>query len=185
MFTVNLPRENSTVETTNSHNQKSYYPGRNLPDLPFRQFSNDGSVKKEFLPVKSSGADESVSDESKLANWGNLQNKLTAKNLDEVALDLLKLRSAMSEEKDQISAAESKLGLIDHLLSDTTEIKDVVSKAADRIERRLQKIEELLAASEKLEKKAPGYIYSRQQIQIGTQSNVENPSDDYNHDLNV
>ena len=100
MFTINLPRENSAVETTNSHNQKSYFPGRNLPDLPLRQFSTDGSVKKEFLPVKSSGADESVSDEAKLANWGNLQNRLTAKNLDEVTLDLLKLRSPIAEEKD-------------------------------------------------------------------------------------
>ena len=59
----------------------------------------------------------------------------------------------MSEEKEQIFAVEAKLGLIDHLLSDTTEIKDVVSKAADRIERRLQKIEELLLTSEKLKKK--------------------------------
>ena len=97
MFTVNLPREKSVVETTNSHNQKSYYPGRNLPDIPFRQFSNDGQVKKEFLPVKSSGADESVSDEAKLANWGNLQNRLTAKNIDEVAENLIKLRNAIAE----------------------------------------------------------------------------------------
>ena len=78
-----------------------------------------------------------MSDEAKLANWGNLQNKLTAKNLDEIALDLLNLKSTMTEEKDQISAVEAKVGLIDHLLSDTNEIKSVVSKAADRIERRL------------------------------------------------
>ena len=97
MFTFNLPRENSAMETTNSQGQKSYFPGRNLPDIPFRQFSTDGQVKKEFLPGKSSGAEESVSDEAKLANWGNLQNKLTAKNLDEIALDLQKLRSAMTD----------------------------------------------------------------------------------------
>ena len=80
---------------------------------------------------------------------------MTAKNLDDVDLDILKLRSAMTEEKEQISAVEAKLGLIDHLLSDTVEIKTAGSKTADRIERRLQKIEELLAANKKLKKKAP------------------------------
>ena len=61
----------------------------------------------------------------------------------------------MAEEKEQISAVEAKLGLIDHLMSDTDEIKTAVSKAADRIERRLQKIEELLEQNAKLKKRVP------------------------------
>ena len=56
-----------------------------MPEVPFRQYSADGSVKKEFLPCRSSGPDESVSDEIKLENCGNMQNKLTAQNLDDMA----------------------------------------------------------------------------------------------------
>ena len=45
----------------------------------------DGQTKKEFVPYKSSTPHQSVSDEAKLANWGNMYHKLTAQNLDDVA----------------------------------------------------------------------------------------------------
>ena len=59
----------------------------------------DGQVKKEFLPYKSSGPDESVSDEIKLGNWGNMQHKMTAQNIDDMACDLMNIKSSIVEEK--------------------------------------------------------------------------------------
>ena len=96
MFT--LPRQNSSFEAV-TNGKRTYVPGRNLPDTPFRQFSSEGTMKKEFLPYKSSGPDDSVSDEAKQLNWGNMQQKLTADNLDDMAQDLLKIKSGILEEK--------------------------------------------------------------------------------------
>ena len=76
-----------------------YVPGRNLPDVPFWQYSIDGQIKKEFLPYKSSGHNESVSDDIKLANWSNMQQKMTAQNLDDMSYDLLVLKKMVVEEK--------------------------------------------------------------------------------------
>ena len=72
-----LPRQNDDYEAINQ-GRKSFFPGRNLPKIPFRQYSTYGSVKKEFLPCKSSGYDESVLDDIKLGNWSNMQHKMTA-----------------------------------------------------------------------------------------------------------
>ena len=55
------------------------------------------------MPLKSSGVDESTSDEIKLANWGNLQHKHTAQNLDDMALDLLQIKGSILEEKEKVS----------------------------------------------------------------------------------
>ena len=57
MFT--LPRQNSELEAT-IQNRKSFVPRRNLPDTPFRQYSHDGEIKREYLPHKSSGPDDSM-----------------------------------------------------------------------------------------------------------------------------
>ena len=96
-----------------------------------------------------------MSDEIKLANWGNFQHQLTAKNLDDMALDLLQIKGTILEEKDKISAVETKLELIDHLLSDSSEIKTAVVQAAEKIEKILEKIEELIMQNENLKKRVP------------------------------
>ena len=80
-------------------NRKSFLPGRNLPDTPFRQYSADGQSKREYLLHKSSGPDDSVSGEMKLANWGNLQLQKTARNLDDMAMDLLQIKNTVLDEK--------------------------------------------------------------------------------------
>ena len=40
-----LPRSNTGMEDVNQ-GQRSFLPGRNLPETPFRQFSIDGQIKK-------------------------------------------------------------------------------------------------------------------------------------------
>ena len=84
----------------------------------------DGQTKKEFVPYKSSTPDQSVSDEAKLANWGNMQHKLTAQNLDDVTQDIIFLKTQMEKEKQKIKAITTKLGLLDHLLHDSAKIKN-------------------------------------------------------------
>ena len=64
---LSLPRYGDAMEV-NNQGRKSYVPGRNLPKVPFRQYSIDGQIKKEFLPYKSSSPDESIPDDIKLAN---------------------------------------------------------------------------------------------------------------------
>jgi hypothetical protein len=64
-----LPRSQSNMEVTTSAGLKSYIPGRNLPDAPFKQYSSDGSIKREYLNHRSSAVNESVSDEIKFANY--------------------------------------------------------------------------------------------------------------------
>ena len=95
-----LPRSSSGIEVVNQ-GQRSFLPGRNLLATPFQQFSIDGQIKKEFLPYKSSTPDQTVSDEVKLANWGNMQQKLTAQNLDDIAQDIIFLKTQMAEEKQK------------------------------------------------------------------------------------
>ena len=114
----------------------------------------DGQTKKEFLPYKSSTPDQSVSDEAKLANWGNMQHKLTAQNLDDVTQDIVFLKTQMAEEKQKIEAITAKLGLLDHLLHDSTEIKIAMEIAATKTDKRLAVLEELLTKTKKLKKKS-------------------------------
>ena len=93
---LSLPRSTDAMEV-NNQGRKSYILGRNLPEVPFLQYSLDGQIKKEFLPFKSSGPDDSVSDDIKLANWSNMQQKMTAQNLDDMAYDLLILKNIVVE----------------------------------------------------------------------------------------
>ena len=51
---------------------------------------------------------------------------------------------------------ETKLGLIDHLLADSAAIKEAVAKDADKTERRLDKLEELISQNHELKKRVPG-----------------------------
>ena len=69
-----------------------------------------------------------------------MQQKMTAQNLDDMAYDLLSLKKIIVEEKQKIGLVETKLGLLDHILNDSTEIKEATEKAADKTERRLEKL---------------------------------------------
>ena len=87
-------------------------------------------INKKRIP----SPDESVPDDIKLENWSNMQHKMTAQNLDDMACDLLNIKKTIVEEKEKITLVETKLGLMDHLLNDSAEIKEAVYKAADKIE---------------------------------------------------
>ena len=60
----------------------------------------------------------------------------------------------MAEEKKKIEAITAKLGLLDHLLHDSTEIKIAMEIAATKTDKRLALLEELLTKTEKLKKKS-------------------------------
>ena len=111
-------------------------------------------TKKEFMPYKSSTPHESISDEAKLANWGNMQHKLTAQNLDDVTQDIIFLKTQMEKEKQKIKAITTKLGLLDHLLHDLAKIKIAMEIAATKTDKRLAVLEELLTKTKKLKKKS-------------------------------
>ena len=70
-----------------------------------------------------------------------MQQKLTAQNLDDIAQDIIFLTTQMEEEKQKIEAITTKLGLLDHLLHDSTEIKIAVEIAATKIDKRLAVLE--------------------------------------------
>ena len=152
-----LPRQNTAIEAT-IQGRKSFHPGRNFPNVPFRQYSSDGNTKKEFLPHRSSRVYESTSNEIRLANWANLQHKLTAQNLDDMALDLMQIRNSILDEKDKVSLLETNMDLLNHLLSDSEEIKNVVSTTTVKIEKRLERIEELIVQMTNIKTKVPKVI---------------------------
>ena len=85
-----------------------------------------------------------------------MQHKMTAQNIDDMAYDLMDIKNTIVEEKEEIALVETKLELMDHLLNDSAEIKEAVCKVADKIERRLAKLEELLGQTQELIKKVPG-----------------------------
>ena len=81
---------------------------------------------------------------------------MTTQNLDDMDYDLLVFKKIVVEEKEKISLVETKLGLLDHLLKDSAEMKEAVEKAAYKIERRLAKLEEILTQTQELKKKVSG-----------------------------
>ena len=84
-----------------------------------------------------------------------MQQKLTAENIDDMASDLQNIKHSIIEEKQKNAMVETKLGLIDHLLTDSATIKEVVAKVADKTERRLDRLEELISQTHELKKKVP------------------------------
>ena len=82
---------------------------------------------------------------------------MTAQNLDDNAYDLLSLKKIIVEEKEKIALVETKLGLLDHLLKDSVEMKEAVEKATDKTERRLAKLEEILTQTQEVKNKVPGF----------------------------
>ena len=95
------------------------------------------------MPQKTVEVGETPSDEVRLSNWGNLQQHLTAKNLDDIARDVLSLQATLQAEKDKIAEMNEKLELVKHLLADSEAIKKMIAKASDNILTRLSKLEEL------------------------------------------
>ena len=83
-----------------------------------------------------------------------MQHKLTAQNLDDISQDIIFLKTQMAEEIQKIEAITAKLGLLDHLLHDSTEIKIAVEIATTKIDKRLAVLEELLTKTEKIKKKS-------------------------------
>jgi hypothetical protein len=65
-------RSHMALEEVNTTGARSYISGRNLADAPFKQFSKDGQIKREYLNHRSSLGNEIVSYEIKLENHGNL-----------------------------------------------------------------------------------------------------------------
>ena len=63
-----------------------------------------------------------------------MHHKLIAQNIDDMACDLMNIKSSIVEEKQKIAIVETKLGLMDHILTDSVEIKEAIAKAADKIE---------------------------------------------------
>lgn len=68
-----LPKSNSAHEEVSSTRARSFILGRNLPDAPFKQFSKDGQIKREYLNHRSSAINDIVSDETELLNYSSLQ----------------------------------------------------------------------------------------------------------------
>ena len=83
-----------------------------------------------------------------------MQQKLTAQNLDDIAQDIIFLKTQMEKEKQKIEAITTNIGLLDHLLHDSTKIKIVVEIAATKIDKRLAVLEELLTKTETLKRKS-------------------------------
>ena len=77
-----------------------------------------------------------------------------AQNLDDIAQDIIFLKTQMAEEKQKIEAITTKLGLLDHLLHDSIEIKIAVEIAATKTDKRLAVLEQLLTKTETLKKKS-------------------------------
>ena len=72
-----------------------------------------------------------------------------------MALDLLQIKNSILDEKDKVSLLETKMDLLSHLLSDSEEIRTTVSAATVKIEKRLEKIEELIVQMTNLKAKVP------------------------------
>ena len=49
-----------------------------------------------------------------------MQQKLTAQNLDDIAQDIIFLKTQMAEEKQKIESITIKLELLNHFLHDST-----------------------------------------------------------------
>ena len=60
----------------------------------------------------------------------------------------------MAEEKQKIEAITSKLGLLDHLLHDSTKIKITVEIVATKIDKRWALLEDLLTKTKTLKKRS-------------------------------
>ena len=68
---------------------------------------------------------------------------MTAKNLDDMAQDILNIKASMLEEKEKIVEVSEKLELVNHLLADSEAIKKTIQSASEKILIRIQKIEEI------------------------------------------
>ena len=145
-----LPRSKSDHEEVSSIGARSFIPGRNLPDDPFKQFSKDGQIEREYLNHRSSGVNDIVSDETKLLN----QQQLTARNIDDISLNNLEVKKKIEEGKECAKNIESKVDLVLHVLTNTFELKNVATKT----NKRLEILEQMLSKVHKLKGKVAQVI---------------------------
>ena len=82
-----------------------------------------------------------------------MQQKLTAQNLDDIAQDIIFLKTQMAKEKEKIESITTKLELLNHLLHDSTEIKIAVEIVATKTDKRLVVLEELLTKTKTLKRR--------------------------------
>ena len=102
-----------------------------------------------------------------------------------MAYDLLVLKNMVVEEKEKISLVETKLGLLDHLLKDSAEMKEAVEKATDKTGRRLAKLEEFFTQTQELKKKVVGVNPSVFALASQGHKRKETPKRENNHHRSV
>jgi vacuolar-type H+-ATPase subunit I/STV1 len=144
-----LPRSNSTHEEVSSTKARSFIPSRNLHDAPFKQFSKDGQIKREYMNHRSSRVNDIASHETKLLKYSSLQQQLTARNIDDIALDILEVKRQIEGEKEYIKNIQSKVDLVLHVLTNTSDLKNVATKT----DKRLEVLEQMLSKVQKLKGK--------------------------------
>jgi len=150
-----LPTSRAQSEELTANGLKSFIPGRNLPKESFRKFNFEGTIKREYLFHKSAQAidDASISDEAKLGNNCNLELQCLAKNIHDIAIDIWQIHSKMEGEKDELAKIDSKLKLVMHVLTDTSEIKEKIESSTTKLERRIVLLESMLETADSLKKK--------------------------------
>ena len=163
-----LPICNSAHEEVSSTRARSFILGRNLPYAPFKQFSKDGQIKREYLNNSSSGVNCTVSHETKLLNYSSLQQQLIARNIDDISLDILEVKRKIEGEKECIKNIESKVDLVLHVLTDTSDLRNATTKTG----KRLEVLEKMLSKVQKLKGKFAPVI-----LQLVYQTILHTPSE--------
>lgn len=74
--------------------EEHFIPSINLRNIPFRQWSEDLKIKREYIPVKSSAPTQDINDECKFLNWSNMQAIHTKYNINDLHRDVLKMVDA-------------------------------------------------------------------------------------------
>lgn len=129
---------------------RSFIPGRNLPNAPFKQFNKDVQIKREYMNHRSSRVNDMVFDKTKLLNYSSLQQQLTARNIDDISLDILEVRRQIEGEKECIKNIESRADLVLHVLTDTSDLKNSATKS----DKRLEVLEKMLRKVQKFKGKS-------------------------------
>jgi hypothetical protein len=84
IFMLSLPREGIGSIKRFPSGEETYLPGRNLLEVPFKQYSDDLKNKRGYLSTRSSTIAFFVSDECKLLNYASFQAQLTRNNIDDL-----------------------------------------------------------------------------------------------------
>jgi hypothetical protein len=87
-----------------------------------------------------------------LENYGNLQHRMTATNIDDITLDILQLKKFVQYEQTQISLLNAKLDIIHHIVKDTEKIKQAMDIVATKLEKRLDSLGTMMVRDQDLRK---------------------------------